>query len=328
MTAVRWAVLGTAQIAAGEFLPSLLADGGGRAEVVASRDERRAAEFAARHGVARHAGGYQQAVEDPGVDAVYVALPNALHAEWTTAALRAGKAVLCEKPFATDLPQARAVAAEAQRSAAPAWEAFAFLFHPQTRRVLELVRTGAIGAVREVHGAYHSELDTTGTIRGDAALGGGALFDLGVYPLRLTRLLLGDEFTVVGADQRLAPSGVDLATSAVVDFASGARLHFETSYTQEYAPAARIVGDLGELRIAAPYATGPEDTLELDLVGEGTRVEHWGSDRPLFTDQVAHIHAALSGTVAARHRLGEDAAGTLALVDAIRAAAPETKGHP
>ncbi|WP_344238068.1 Gfo/Idh/MocA family oxidoreductase [Kribbella hippodromi] len=329
MSLVRWAILGTAQIAAGEFIPSLWEVGGGRVDLIVARDGQRAKDFATEHGIARYAAGYQQAIDDPDIDAIYIPLPNTLHAEWTIAALRAGKAVLCEKPFATSLAEARTVTSVAERTGGHAWEAFAFLYHPQTRRVLELVEQGTIGAIREVHGIYHSPNDDTSTIRNDATLAGGALMDVGVYPLRLARLLLGSDFSVVRASQQLTSAGLDLASSAEIDFAGGARLFFEASFSTEYAPAARVVGELGELRISGPYATGLEDTLEILVTGEEPRIERLGSNRPLFTDQLAHIHAVLDGTSAPRRQLTSDAAGTLALVDAIRRTAGTSgKGTP
>ncbi|MDX2968887.1 Gfo/Idh/MocA family protein [Kribbella solani] len=329
MSVVRWAILGTAQIASGEFIPSLWEVGGGRVHLIAARDGQRAKDFAAEYGIDRYAAGYQQAVDDPDIDAIYIPLPNTLHAEWTIAALRAGKAVLCEKPFATSLAEAQTVTSVAERTGGYAWEAFAFLYHPQTRRVLELVEQGTIGAIREVHGIYHSPNDDTGTIRNDPTLAGGALLDVGVYPLRLARLLLGSDFSVVRASQQLTSSGLDLASSAEVDFAGGARLFFEASFSTEYAPAARIVGELGELRVSGPYATDPEDKLEILVTGQEPRVERLGSNRPLFSDQLDHIHAVLAGTAAPRHQLAGDAAGTLALVDAIRrTAATSGKGTP
>lgn len=329
---VRWGILGASRIVASTFLPSLAAAGGGSAELVAARDGARAARFAADHGIARSVEGYARAVDDPDLDALYVALPNALHAEWTIAALRAGKAVLCEKPFVDDLSQARAVLTAADETGVPVWEAFAFLFHDQTRRLAELLDAGTIGAVREVQATYHASLRDQGDIRYLPGLSGGALADVGVYPIRLGQLVLGERPTGVRASQlpltgaangrvevETWGSVVDVESWGSVDYTGGRRLLFSASFTKAVDKTARILGETGEIRLSSPYSAEPADTMEI-RDGHDVRVERRGSDQPKFSAQLRHIHAVLAGRAAPRH-LAIDNAGTPAILDAVRRAA-------
>src|SRR5205823_11966734 len=131
---VRWGILGAAGIAASRFLPALTEAGDGQAVVVGARDGERAKDWAARFGVTRGLEGYARVVEDPDIDAIYVALPNALHAGWTIASLEAGKPVLCEKPLCGTVEETERVLATARRTKMLLWEAFVFPFHEQIER--------------------------------------------------------------------------------------------------------------------------------------------------------------------------------------------------
>ena len=142
---IRWGIVGTANIARAQFLPGLREAGGGRATLVASRDLAKAEAYATAHGIDQGIEGYAALVESPDIDAVYVALPNALHAEPTIRALRAGKAVLCEKPLSVGAAQTKDVLDVAATAAQPLWEAFVFPFQAQHQRLKNLLEDGAIG---------------------------------------------------------------------------------------------------------------------------------------------------------------------------------------
>jgi predicted dehydrogenase len=188
---IRWGIVGTANIARAQFLPGLREAGGGRAAGVASRDRAKAEAYAAAHGVDQGIEGYASLVESPDIDAVYVALPNALHAEPTIRALRAGKAVLCEKPLSVGAASTKEVLDVAATAARPLWEAFVFPFQAQHQRLSKLLENGAIGEPAELCSAFHFPLSNPANIRMDAALGGGALADVGCYPIRLAFELCG-----------------------------------------------------------------------------------------------------------------------------------------
>ena len=170
---IRWGILGTAGIAENAFLPALRATGEGIALTVASRDRARAEAWANEHGVARGVEGYEHVVTDPEIEAVYIPLPNGLHAEWTIAALQAGKAVLCEKPLCGTVEDTERVLATARASTGPLWEAFVFPFHEQMDRVRQMLDDGVVGRVREIQSRFHFVLDDPEDIRLFAELAGG-----------------------------------------------------------------------------------------------------------------------------------------------------------
>lgn len=318
--ATRWAVLGTAKIASSTFIPALAEAGGGRAVLVAGRDAERTAAFAREYGVERALTGYAAAIEAAGVDAVYVALPNALHARWTIAALRAGRAVLTEKPACVDAAQTARVLDVARKTPGPLWEAFVFVFQPQLRRVLDLIGAGAIGEPREIQAQFHAPLDDAGDIRFRADLGGGVLPDLAVYPIRLARLIFAAEATGARASRVLGPGGVEVESWGSVDFPRDRRLLFSASFRGRLDSAARIVGTKGVIEISHPYAPGPVDIVRIST-DTGTSVERLGSTELPFTDQLRHIHAALRGDEPPRHLAVDDAYGTAAVLDAVRRSA-------
>ena len=190
---IRWGILGTAGIAESAFLPALRRTGDGDAIVVGSRDGAHAERWAAAQGVGRGVEGYAQVIADPQVEAVYIPLPNGLHAEWTIAALAAGKAVLCEKPFCATPQETEATLAAARGAAGPLWEAFVFPFHDQIEHAQAVIAGGEIGEVREIWSRFHFQLDDPDDIRLFAELAGGSIQDVGCYPIRLARLLFDGE---------------------------------------------------------------------------------------------------------------------------------------
>jgi len=191
---IRWGILGTAGIAESSFLPALRQAGDGVPVSVASRDGPRARSWAAEHDVARGVAGYEQVVADPEIEAIYIPLPNGLHAEWTIAALEAGKAVLCEKPLCVTPEETRRVLGAAEAASVPLWEAFVFPFHEQIDRVRDALAGGQIGEVREIVSRFfHLLPDDPQDIRVSAELGGGSLYDVGCYPIRLARSLFDAE---------------------------------------------------------------------------------------------------------------------------------------
>src|SRR5262245_17138757 len=206
---VRWGILGAAGIAESSFLPALADAGGGRPVVIGARDGSRAERWASDHGVVRGAEGYTAVVEDPDVDAVYVPLPNGLHAEWTIAALDAGKHVLCEKPLTSNADEARKVAEKATETGLTVMEAFHYRYHPLIARVLELLHAGTVGAIRRIETELCFPLPLFKDIRYRLDLAGGATMDAGCYAIHFLRVLGGAEPTVVEARAKLRSPQVD-----------------------------------------------------------------------------------------------------------------------
>jgi len=191
---VRWGVLSTAAIN-DRLIPGLLAAEGCELAGIASRSPDRAGAAAARWGCRPHTG-YEELLADPSIDAVYIPLPNHLHAEWTVKALEAGKHVLCEKPLALSVVEVDAIEAAARRSGRHVLEAFMYRHAPRWRRAVELVRSGAIGAPRVVRIGFAFSVPTDlANIRFVSEAGGGIVWDMGCYATSMARGLLGWEPT-------------------------------------------------------------------------------------------------------------------------------------
>jgi predicted dehydrogenase len=189
---------------------------------VAARSEARAMVFAKKHGIARVLPSYEALVTDPDVDAVYVPLPNRHHAEWTTRALRAGKHVLCEKPFTANAAEAHAVAAVAAASGKVCMEAFHWRHHPFADRVVEILASGELGAVTRVETFMCIPLPVPGDIRYRLDLAGGATMDVGAYAIHMLRTFGGEPAAVTSAKAQLASPGVDRSMTATFAMQSGA----------------------------------------------------------------------------------------------------------
>jgi predicted dehydrogenase len=255
---LRFGVLSTADIGLRKVLPAMLrAD---RVEIVAiaSRDRARAEAAAADLGIARAHGSYEDLLADPGVDAVYNPLPNHLHAEWTIAAARAGKHVLCEKPLATSVADAERMIAACDEAGVVLMEAFMYRLHPSWVAVRELVASGRIGELRAVQSWFSYFNDDASNIRNRVDAGGGALFDIGCYCVNLSRLLFDAEpVRVQGSVTRDAAMGIDVLTSGILDFPAGVAAFTATTRT-ETDQRVHVYGTEGRIAIAIPFNIPPD----------------------------------------------------------------------
>jgi predicted dehydrogenase len=320
---VRWGLLGAAGIGSSAFLPALAESEGGRALVVGARDGARAERWATEFSVERGVEGYEPVLADPEVEAVYIALPNSLHAEWTISALEAGKAVFCEKPLCATAPETERVLAAAAAARGPLWEAFVFPFHEQMRRVRALIAGGSIGEPRELWSRFHFELDDPEDIRMSATLAGGATQDVGCYSIRLARLLFDGEpdLARVTADA-VWTSGVDEELWGTVPFDDERRMPFSCGLRGAYDTFARVIGPVGEIRMTNPFH--PEATDTFELISEGEIVERSTavpSGERSFTPAIRHIHRVLRGEEAPAHLAVDEALGNATAIEAILAAA-------
>ena len=242
---LRIGVLGCANIARA-FVRDVRASPAVQVVAVASRDAAKAAAFAADFGIARAHGSYEALLDDAGVDAVYLPLPNSLHAPWAQRAAAAGKHVLCEKPLALNLAEAQAMFSAARRNGVLLLESYPYWFQPQTGALVQLLQEGAIGSVRSVQAGFGFTLrQPAGNIRMDPALGGGALLDAGSYPLSLIRLVMGTAPQRVQAEASFADSGVDISLSATLLYADGRRAQMACAMDVATHRHASIVGSAG-----------------------------------------------------------------------------------
>jgi predicted dehydrogenase len=223
---------------------------------VAARDRARAQAFAQKHGIPRVAGSYDELLADPSIDAVYNPLPNSLHAAWTIRALEAGKHVLCEKPFTANEAEAREVAAAAARTGLVAMEAFHWRYHPLAERMIAIVQSGELGAIRRIETAICIPLPLPGDIRYRLDLAGGATMDTGSYAVSMLRHLAGAEPTVERAEARLSSPGVDRWMQADLRFDDGrtGRITCSLWSATLLRIRARVEGEQGTMDVFNPMA--------------------------------------------------------------------------
>jgi predicted dehydrogenase len=246
---VRIGVLGAARIAPPALVKPARSVPGVEIAAVAARDGRRAAGFAAKHQIQRSYGDYAALIADPELDAVYVPLPNGRHAEWTLAAIAAGKHVLCEKPMTANATEAAQVAAAASAAGVVVMEALHYRYHPLIRRVLEIVPE--LGPLTHVETNLCFPLPRFGDIRYSYELGGGAMMDAGSYTVHALRTFAGAEPEVVAARAALRSPQVDRAMVADYRFPGGATGRTMASMWSRHLLnlSARMTGERGELRI-------------------------------------------------------------------------------
>ena len=251
MSAVKWGIMSTAHINR-LFLAGARDASGVELAAVASRDRARAEAYAREQGIATAHGSYEALLADPQVEAVYIPLPNSLHVEWTIRALQSGKHVLCEKPLSrrvADVERAFEVADHEQRLL---MEAFMYRHHPQTRRLIELIREGAVGRVRMIRAAFGFVAGDPANIRLSAALGGGALMDVGCYCVSAARLIAGEPERV-SAEQALGGDGVDVTFAATMRHRDDTISHFDAGLALETRDLLEVVGDGGSLLLEDPW---------------------------------------------------------------------------
>jgi predicted dehydrogenase len=311
-TRFRWGLLGTARINRA-IIPPLRASARHALVAVASRDPARAAAYAREWEIPRAHASYQALLDDPEIDAIYNPLPNALHASWTIRAARAGKHVLCEKPLATTVADVDAVAEAAAAAGVVVTEAFMYRHHPQTLRLQALVGDGAIGVVQLVRSAFTFVLTRTEDARWDPAMGGGSLWDVGCYPVSMSRLLAGTEPHEVFGRSRLAAGGVDEAFTGQMVL-GGIVAQFDCGFRAQFRTHLEVVGTEGVITVPAPFKPGPGARLFVSR-GDDTQAVAV-EDQPLYIGELDDLADAAAGRRGPRVTLA-DSRGTIATIVAL-----------
>jgi D-xylose 1-dehydrogenase (NADP+, D-xylono-1,5-lactone-forming) len=327
---VRWGMLSTAAI--GRVVAGAIR-GSPQAELVAiaSRDERRAADYAAVLGVPRSYGSYEALLADENVDAVYNALPIALHTEWTIRALQSGKHVLCEKPFAMTAADAAACFDAAGAADRVCVEGLMWRHHPQTKLAQQFLADGAIGRLAYIRCALTVDVPP-GDIRRTGKLGGGALLDLGCYCVSAIRLFGGQPLRVAAervVDRAEGAEGGDLRLAATLALAGDALGQFDVALDLPRRDELELVGTAGKIVISDPWLcrTGFIE-VERDGIAERLPADPsgaYGLSAGSATDDAYRIeftaanHAIVTGTPPAFGRA--DAVGQAEVIEAVRRAA-------
>jgi len=296
MEPLRIGILGAARICELALIRPAV-ETGDRVVAVAARDRDRAAAFAEKHHVENVLGSYAEVVTSPDVELVYNPLANALHGPWNLAAIRAGKHVLSEKPFASNAEEARAIRDAARGSGVAVIEGFHYLFHPAMRRSLEILESGEIGELREVEARTLMPAPADDDPRWDLSLAGGSVMDLGCYGLHAHRMLApfaggAPELVRARGAERAGRPGVDEWMDAAFRFPDGATGRSLCSMVHdEFSMTLRLVGTEGELTVADYVQPHKDDRVYVTASGV-ERVERVGT-RSSYLYQLEAVRAHL-----------------------------------
>jgi len=284
MARVRWGILSTANIGMTRVTPAIQRAHNCQVVAIASRDEDRAATAAAQLGIPVGYGSYEDLLDADDVDAVYIPLPNDLHAEWTIKAAAAGKHVLCEKPLALNASQAEEMAVACEAAGVKLAEAFMYRHHPTWVEAVRLVRDGSIGDLVAVQSWFSYYNDDPGNIRNRPENGGGAIMDIGCYNINLSRMLFDAEPTSIAASVRRDPvMGIDTLSSAVLEFPGGGQATFTCSTRAENYQRVHIVGTRGRIDIEIPFNMPPDRETRIFVSA--------GGDPPVPPSTKTHVFA-------------------------------------
>jgi predicted dehydrogenase len=266
---VRWGVLSTAKIGIEKVIPATAAAARCEVVAIASRDLGRAQTAASGLGIARAFGSYEDLLADPDIDAVYIPLPNHLHADWTIAAAVAGKHVLCEKPLATSAAEAELMIQACEAEGVLLMEAFMYRLHPTWEAVRELLANDRIGELRAVQSWFSYFNDDPGDIRNIVDAGGGALYDIGCYSVNLSRMLFGAEpIRIQGSVTRDAVMGIDTLTSGILGFDDGMAT-FTCGIRAEPDQRVHIYGTGGRISVEIPFNIPPDRPTRVFVTAGG-----------------------------------------------------------
>jgi predicted dehydrogenase len=318
---LRIGCLGAAKIAPNALIKPARKVDGVAVTAIAARDRRRAQQFADAHGIPNVHTTYGDLVADPDVDAVYIPLPNGLHAEWMRKALEHGKHVLCEKPFTSNAHEAEAIRelAEEQHPDRVVMEAFHWRYHPLAQRMVDIVQGGELGEVRHLEASFCFPLFARNDIRWQLDLAGGALMDAGCYAIHMVRHMAGDEPTVTRAAAKLRSPGVDRWIRAELRWPDGrtGRITASMWSANVLRLAARATGDRATMRVLNPLAPHLFNRLSVT----GRRAERVGGDSTYTCQLRAFADAVANHTPTATLTPPGDSVANMRVIDAVYRAA-------
>jgi predicted dehydrogenase len=266
---LNWGLLSTARINRALIAP-LHASKRTNLLAVASRSESTAKDFAREWNIPRGYGSYEALLAAPDIDVIYNPLPNNLHAEWTIKALRAGKHVLCEKPFALSLTEVDAMIAASRETGKVLAEALMYRHHPQTMKIKEMVDGGAIGKLQLIKGTFTFLQTRQGNFRNIKEMGGGSIWDVGCYPISYARMLAGAEPTEVFGWQVQGAGGSDTSFFGEMRFPNGVHFQFDSGFQTQLRSFMEIAGSEAVLNIPVPFKPGLKSQF---ILRRGNKIE-------------------------------------------------------
>lgn len=281
MQKTSWGILGAANIAKKRLIPALGKSRHCRAYALGSRDASRARKAAGELGIPVSYGSYEELLADDTIDIVYNPLPNTMHVDWSIRALEAGKHVLCEKPIASTSAEVRRLLEARDRTGKMVTEAFMVRFHPQWRRVMQLLTEGRIGTLTSFHGHFSYFNTNESDIRNRPEVNGGALMDIGCYMVMFSRLVFGREPVSVQALVNRDPGfGTDRLTSALLEYpadgeGAGGHATFTASTQQVPHQVVQLVGTSGRIDVEIPVNITDESDARI-FIDDGSALDRSG----------------------------------------------------
>lgn len=305
MDLVRWGLLSTANINR-RVIPAIRESRRGELVAVASRTQAAAGAYAASWEIPLAFASYQEMLDSDVIDAVYISLPNHLHAEWTIKALQSGKHVLCEKPFALTLDDVDRMVAAAADTGLVLAEAFMYRHHPQTKLAMALVRDGRLGDIILVRAVFNFKITAPANIRLIPELGGGSLWDVGVYPVSFAQTIMDAPPDWVMGDQLLGETGVDVVFAGQMHYPGGRIAQISSAFHTPFYTVAEIVGTAGRLVLTCPFVGVHESDSEMVYYPADGEPE-WVTvpEEYLYLGEIEDMHAAILDKAATALTLAE-----------------------
>jgi xylose dehydrogenase (NAD/NADP) len=275
-TQLKWGVLGCANIAIHRVIPGIQASATGDVVAIASREAEKAQKTAEKCGIPKAYSSYEQLLKDPAIDAVYIPLPNHLHKEWTIKAAQAGKHVLCEKPIALNHQEVKQMVEASEQAGVLLAEAFMYRHHPRYAQIQTVLQSGEIGEIRGIHSnfTFHGEIEKS-NVRYVQAMGGGSLYDIGVYPISAARMILvtEPEAATVHAYFSKQHDNVDMMASGMIEFPNQIALTFDCGMWAYYRNELEILGTKGRIIVPSAFVDPQNENSFFHVTTqEGTRV--------------------------------------------------------
>lgn len=289
---VRWGLMSTARIN-NQVIPAIHKSRKGELAAVASRDEAKAQKYAELHKIPLSFGNYEAMLASPDVDAVYISLPNHLHAEWAVKAMQAGKHVLCEKPLALTMQEVEAMLNASKLNKVYLTEAFMYLHHPQMQIVKEILDNKEIGDVHTVRAHFSFFLSNPNDIRLIPEYGGGSIWDVGVYPVSLAQFIFDAEPEHVQGYQVLGNTGVDMSFVGNLSFSGGRLAQISSSIQSPTYTWAEVLGTKGRLTMNRPFNEQDRNRKVILTDEDGKEREIRIPNKELYLGEIEDMNRAI-----------------------------------